>query len=102
MFFVIGIRQELAVKVIAFDGQFLEIAVQNDNDYPLTTCTYRLQKIVCKDPGKLSKKRSSWLPYKPESTSTKIQGYTVKTSVYISKRFPKHFDVLQLVTCLAS
>ena len=58
MFFIpLGIRQELAVKGIAFDGQFLEIAVQNDNGYPLTTCTYRLHKIVCKDPGKLSTKK---------------------------------------------
>ena len=45
MFFIpLGILQELAVKGIAFAGQFLEIAVQNDTDHPLTTCTYRLQK----------------------------------------------------------
>ena len=37
MFFIpLGTLQELAVKVIAFDGQFLEIAVQKDNGYPLT------------------------------------------------------------------
>ena len=44
--------KELAVKIIAFDGQFLEIVLSRMT--PLTLC--RLQKIVCQDPTKLSKK----------------------------------------------
>ena len=47
--------KELTVKVIAFDGQFLEIAVENDNGYPLNIC--RLQNIVCQDQRKSSEKK---------------------------------------------
>ena len=44
---------DMKVRAIAFDGQFVEIAVSDDNGTPLTTC--RLQKEVWSECKKLSK-----------------------------------------------